>query len=169
MPGKPPKAGGGSVAPSRDEGIKVVATNRKARHEYHIIETYEAGLALLGPEVKSLRAGRVSMAEAYAQVQDEEAFLLQAHISPYDQANRFNADPTRTRKLLMHKREIRRLAGKIQEKGLTLIPLRIYFRKGKAKIEIALARGKKSFDKRAAVARRDAEREMERARARRDD
>jgi SsrA-binding protein len=149
-----------------EDDIKVVATNRKARHEYHILDTFEAGIALLGPEVKSLRAGRVSLAEAYAQIKDEEAFLLQTHISPYDQANRFNTDPRRTRKLLLHKKEIRRLMGKTEEKGLTLIPLRVYFRRGKAKVEIALARGKKFYDKRQSLARKDAQREMDRVRSR---
>lgn len=150
-----------------EDDIKLIATNRKARHEYHILETFEAGIALLGPEVKSLRAGRVSLSEAYAQIQNEEAFLLQAHISPYDQANRFNTDPKRTRKLLLHKREIRRLVGKTEEKGLTLIPLRVYFRGGRVKIEIGLARGKKLYDKRQSLARKDAQREMDRVRSRR--
>jgi SsrA-binding protein len=152
-----------------EDDIKIIATNRKARHEYQILDTFEAGIVLLGPEVKSLRAGRVSLAEAYAQIQNEEAFLLQAHISPYDQANRFNTDPRRTRKLLFHKKEIRRLMGKTEEKGLTLIPLRIYFRGGKAKVEIALARGKKLYDKRQSLARKDAQREMDRVRSRKFD
>jgi SsrA-binding protein len=156
-----------AVPGTGDDGVRVIATNRKARHEYHILETYEAGIALLGPEVKSLRAGRVSLSEAYAQIQNEEAFLLQLHISPYDQANRFNVDPMRTRKLLLHKKQIRRLVGKTEEKGLTLIPLRIYFRGAHAKVEIALARGKKLYDKRQSLARKDAQREMERVRSRR--
>jgi SsrA-binding protein len=157
--GSPAKGQGG------EEDIKIIATNRKARHEYHILDTLEAGIALLGPEVKSLRAGRVSMTDAYAQLKGEEAFLLQMHISPYEQANRFNTEPKRTRKLLLHKKEIRRLLGKTEEKGLTLIPLRIYFRRGRVKVEIGLARGKKLFDKRQSLARKDAQREIERVRS----
>lgn len=156
----PDKAQGG------ENGIKLVASNRKARHEYHILDTFEAGMVLTGPEVKSLRAGRAALGDAYAQIKDEEAFLYQMHISPYEQANRFNVEPKRVRKLLLHKREIRRLIGRTEEKGLTLIPLRIYFRRGRVKIEIGLAKGKKLYDKRESLARKDAQREMERLRSR---
>jgi SsrA-binding protein len=143
-----------------DEPIKIIAQNRRARHEYHIIETFEAGLVLQGTEVKSLRGGKASLPESYARVENGEVFLLNAHIDEYDQGNRFNHDPIRRRKLLMHRREINRLIGRVEERGLTLVPLRMYFRRGKAKVELALARGKKTYDKREAIARREAEREM---------
>jgi SsrA-binding protein len=155
------------LARSADAPVRVVTTNRKARHDYEILETLEAGLVLTGPEVKSLRAGRVSMSDAYGQIQDGEAFLINLHISPYDQAHHVDQDPRRRRKLLLHKREIRRLTGKIQERGLTLVPLRIYFRGPYAKVELALARGRKRYDKREAIARKDARREIDRVRARR--
>ncbi|MGB9803436.1 SsrA-binding protein SmpB [Desulfofundulus sp.] len=143
---------------------KVVTVNRKARHDYHILETYEAGIALTGTEVKSLRAGRANLQDSFARVENAELFLYNMHISPYDQGNRFNHEPKRTRKLLMHKREILRLLGKSREKGLALIPLKVYFNdRGKAKVELALARGKKVYDKREDMAARDARREMERA------
>ncbi|MCS5696519.1 SsrA-binding protein SmpB [Desulfofundulus thermocisternus] len=143
---------------------KVVAVNRKARHDYHILETYEAGIALTGTEVKSLRAGRANLQDSFARVENAELFLYNMHISPYDQGNRFNHEPKRTRKLLMHKKEILRLLGKSREKGLALIPLKVYFNdRGKAKVELALARGKKVYDKREDMAARDAKREMERA------
>jgi SsrA-binding protein len=143
-----------------DEPIKVIAQNRRARHEYHILETFEAGLALHGTEVKSLRLGKASLPESYARVENGEVFLLNAHIDEYDRGNRFNHDPTRRRKLLLHRREINRLIGRVEERGLTLVPLRMYFRRGKAKVELALARGKKTHDRREAIARREAEREM---------
>ncbi|AEG16766.1 MULTISPECIES: SsrA-binding protein SmpB [Desulfofundulus] len=143
---------------------KVVTVNRKARHDYHILETYEAGIALTGTEVKSLRAGRANLQDSFARVENAELFLYNMHISPYDQGNRFNHEPKRTRKLLMHKKEILRLLGKSREKGLALIPLKVYFNdRGKAKVELALARGKKVYDKREDMAARDAKREMERA------
>ena len=144
--------------------MKVIATNRKARHDYQIIETMEAGIVLVGTEVKSLRDGRANLKDSYAAVEREEIFLHNAHISHYDKGNRFNHDPIRTRKLLMHAREIKRLIGKTQEKGLTLVPLRLYFNdNGVVKIELGLARGKKSFDKRRDIAERDAKRELDRA------
>ncbi|SHI56382.1 SsrA-binding protein SmpB [Desulfofundulus thermosubterraneus] len=143
---------------------KVVTVNRKARHDYHILETYETGIALTGTEVKSLRAGRANLQDSFARVENAELFLYNMHISPYDQGNRFNHEPKRTRKLLMHKKEILRLLGKSREKGLALIPLKVYFNdRGKAKVELALARGKKVYDKREDMAARDAKREMERA------
>jgi SsrA-binding protein len=142
---------------------KIVATHRKARHLYEILETVEAGLELVGPEVKSLRAGRANLSDAYARIRRGEAFLVNAHISPYEQAGRENPDPKRERRLLLHKAEIRRLGGKVAERGLTLVPLRLYFRDGIAKVELALARGKKSFDKRETLRRREAERALQRA------
>lgn len=140
-----------------------MAVNRKARHDYHIEETYEAGIVLTGTEIKSIRAGRVNIRDSYARVDNGEVFLLNAHVSPYDQGNRYNHDPLRPRKLLLNKREIRQLHSKTQEKGLTLIPLRIYLKNGRAKLELAVARGKKLYDKREDIASRDAKREMERA------
>lgn len=146
------------------KGNKVVANNRKARHEFFIEETYEAGLALTGTEVKSLRIGRANLQDSFARVENGEVLLYNMHISPYEQGNRFNHDPERVRKLLLNKSEIRRLIGKTQEKGLTLIPLKIYFNsRGLAKLELALAKGKKIYDKRATLAERDAKREMEKA------
>ena len=123
-----------------DDGTKVVARNRKARHEFEILETYEAGMALKGPEVKSLRDGQVSFQDSFARVSGGEIWLHSLHISPYEQANRANVDPTRVRKLLLHKHEIRGLVGKVEEKGLTLVPLEIYFTRGVAKVRIGLAR-----------------------------
>ena len=143
--------------------VKTVTENRKARHEYHIIETYEAGLALTGTEVKSLRAGRANLRDSYARVENGELLLYNMHISPYEQGNRFNHEPKRTRRLLMHKYEIMRLLGKTREKGLALVPLKVYFKNGLAKVELALARGKKIHDRREDIAMRDARREIERA------
>lgn len=145
------------------ETIKVATENRKARHDYHIEETMEAGLVLTGTEVKSLRLGRANLRDSYAEIKNNEVFLVNSHISPYEQGNRFNHDPLRPRKLLLHRSEIRRLIGKVKERGYTLIPLKIYFKKGKAKVELALARGKKLYDKREDMLERDARREMERA------
>lgn len=142
---------------------RTVVANRRARHDYHLEETYEAGLQLLGSEVKSLRAGRASLQDAYAKVRGGELWLVNMHISPYEQAGPFNHDPLRPRKLLLHKAEIRRLVGKVKERGYTLIPLRVYFRRGLAKVELALARGKKQFDKRADIRKREAERQIARA------
>ena|SRR3989304_316709 len=141
---------------------KIVATNKKARYEYHILETYEAGIALKGTEVKSLRAGQASLKEAYARVENGEAMIHGLHIAPYAQGNIANHEPKRPRKLLLHKREIMKLLGKTQERGLTLVPLKIYFRDGRAKLELALARGKAVHDKRRDIAEREARREIER-------
>jgi SsrA-binding protein len=145
------------------QGIKVVTDNRKARHDYHILETFEAGISLQGTEVKSLRGGKANLNDAFARIEDGEIFLYNMHISPYEQGNRFNHDPKRPRKLLMHKYEINKLFGTVKEKGLTLIPLRVYFSKGKAKVELALAQGKKLYDKRQDLAAKDARKDMDRA------
>ena len=141
---------------------KVISKNRKARHDYHIEETYEAGIVLTGTEVKSVRNSRVNLKDSFARVEGGELFLYNMHISPYDPGNRYNHEPLRVRKLLMHKSEIGRLAGKIQEKGYALIPLKIYFKKSLIKIELGLARGKKLYDKRRDIAERDSKREVER-------
>jgi SsrA-binding protein len=140
-----------------------IAVNRQARHNYFIDEIYEAGIALVGSEVKSLRAGKANLKDGFARVQRGEAFLLNVHISPYPGANQFNHEPTRTRKLLLHSREIERLTGKTKERGFTLIPLRLYFKNGKAKVELGLARGKKLYDKRDTLRRKEADREVERS------
>jgi len=143
-------------------GIKVIATNRKAKHEYFLLDTYEAGMVLKGSEIKSIRAGQISLAQAYVSVENNEAWLINSHIAPYNEASRNNHDPLRARKLLLHRSEIRKLADKVRQKGATVVPLRIYLKDGKAKLEIALARGKKQYDKRAEIAKRDAQREMDR-------
>jgi SsrA-binding protein len=145
------------------ESDKVVATNRRARFEYHLEETYEAGLVLTGTEVKSLRSGRASLQEAFARVEGGEVWLHHLHIPPYAAGNIFNHDPLRTRKLLLHRSEVRRLFGKVQQKGYTLVPLRLYFKRGIVKVELAVARGKRQYDKRAAIARREADRQIEKA------
>ncbi|HEX7592887.1 MAG TPA: SsrA-binding protein SmpB [Anaerolineae bacterium] len=145
------------------ENVKVLATNRKAYHDYHIEETQEAGVVLTGTEIKSVRAGSVNLRDSYAQVRNGELWLSNVHIAPYEPASKQNVDPYRDRKLLMHRKEILRLFGRVQEKGLTLIPLRMYLNKNRAKVEIALARGKKQYDKREAIAKRDSAREIERA------
>jgi len=145
-----------------NENIKIVATNRKARHDYEVLDTFEAGIVLQGTEVKSLRQGKANLKDSYATIKNGEVFLLNMHISPYEQGNVYNHDPTRTRKLLLHKSEINRLIGKVEEKGMTLIPLKLYFKRGKAKVELALARGKKLYDRRRDIAKRDAERELRR-------
>lgn len=150
------------MAQGRSDGRKVVARNKKARHEYEILDTYEAGLVLRGPEVKSIRAGKVSLAEAFARVDDGEAWLHGMHVTPYDPAARWNDDPVRPRKLLLHGSEIRRLIGATQEKGLALVPLELYFRRGYAKIDLALGRGKKLHDKRETLKRKTHQREMQR-------
>jgi SsrA-binding protein len=142
---------------------KTVARNKKALHDYHIVDTYEAGVVLAGPEVKSIRAGKVSLNEAFARVDGNEAWLYGLHISPYDPASRWNVDPTRERKLLLHRREIRRLIGATQQEGFTLVPLELYLKEGRVKVGIALARGKKNYDKRDDMKKRDAEREIQRA------
>jgi SsrA-binding protein len=146
----------------KPDAERVIATNRKARHEYSILETFEAGIALKGAEVKSLRQGRASLQESYAALKNGEVWLLDMHISPYEQAADDSYEPTRKRKLLLHKKEIRRLVGKLAEKGLTLIPLRVYFKNGIAKVELALAKGKRAYDKREAIKRREALRDLER-------
>jgi len=145
------------------ETERLVATNRRARHEFHIEETYEAGLVLTGTEVKSLRAGRASIQDAHARVEDGEVWLYHMHIPPYEAGNIFNHDPLRRRKLLLHRREVDRLSGRVQQKGYTVVPLRVYFRRGLAKVEIGLARGKRQYDRREAIAEREARRRMERA------
>jgi SsrA-binding protein len=145
-------------------GEKLICLNKKARHNYFIEATYEAGLSLLGTEVKSLREGRANIGDSYAKIKNGEVFLVDVHISPYSFGNRFNHDPLRPRKLLLHKREIRRLIGKVQERGFSLIPLRLYFSDGKAKVELGLGKGKKLFDKRETLKRKTMERDMERGR-----
>jgi SsrA-binding protein len=148
---------------ARASGDKLIVDNRRARHEYHLLERVEAGLVLTGTEVKSLRDGRATLQQAYAEVRDGEAWLVGAHISVYDQGNIANHDPDRDRKLLLHRGEVDSLAGKVRERGLTLVPTRLYFRDGRAKVELALARGKELRDKRRDLAKREASREMERA------
>ncbi len=143
----------------------VTITNRRAWHDYHIGETFEAGIVLSGTEVKSLRQGRASLQEAYCRVEGGEVYIIGMHITPYEQGNRFNLDPVRPRKLLLHREEIRRIERQLQQKGYTLIPLKLYFVRGYAKLQIALARGKKLYDKREAIAKRDAELERRRAEA----
>jgi SsrA-binding protein len=140
-----------------------IAVNRRARHEYHIEETFEAGIALLGSEVKALRQGKANLKDSYGRLKGNEVWLWNAHISPYGPASQFGHEPTRTRKLLLHRGEISRLNGKVKERGLTLIPLRLYFKNGRAKVELGLARGKKQHDKREAIKEREIRREMDRA------
>jgi SsrA-binding protein len=143
-------------------GEKVVARNRRARHEYFILETYEAGVALKGSEIKSIRAGQISLAEAYVRIDGKEAWLEDAHIAPYEQASIYNHEPLRPRKLLLHSSEIRKLWNTVRQKGVTIIPLSVYLKNGRAKVEIAVAKGKKLYDKRAEIAKRDTNREIER-------
>ena len=150
------------MAEARDKSRKLVATNRRARFEYEILDTYEAGLVLRGPEVKSLRAGKASLSDAYAVVRRGEMYLVNAHISPYEEAGRENPDSRRERKLLLHRAEIARLAGDVSEKGFTVVPLSLYFKDGRAKVELALARGKKLHDKRETIRRREEDREVQR-------
>ncbi len=147
---------------NRNVNIKVVATNRKAKFEYFLLEEFEAGIALKGSEIKSIRAGQMSIKEAYIRVDEREAWLMEAYIAPYAEANRFNHEPRRPRQLLLHKREIRKMRDVARQKGLTIIPTKVYLKGGRAKIEIALARGKKLHDKRHAIAARDVERDMKR-------
>jgi SsrA-binding protein len=144
------------------DNVKTVATNRKAGFEYFLMERFEAGLALQGSEIKSIRAGQISLAEAYVETDGREAWLVEAHIAPYIQANRFNHEPKRRRRLLLHKKEIRRLWNDVRQKGVTIVPLKVYLKDGRAKLEIALAKGKKLHDKRDAIAKRDQERESAR-------
>jgi SsrA-binding protein len=147
---------------TRDDHVKIICKNRKAHFNFEIEETFEAGIALLGSEVKSLRNGKANLSDAYAKFIGGEVFLVDAHISPYEQASRQNHDPLRNRKLLLHKREIRKLFGKVSERGFSLIPLKLYFKNGKVKVEMALARGKKVYDKREAIKKKDQRRELER-------
>jgi len=143
--------------------IQVIATNRRAAHDYHLEKRYEAGLVLTGTEVKSIRAGRVSLKEGYVQPRDGELWLIDVHIAPYDPAGKYVHEPKRPRKLLLHRWEINRLISRVRERGYTIVPLRLYLKQGRAKVEIALARGKREYDKRQAIARRDAQRDVERA------
>jgi SsrA-binding protein len=142
---------------------KTVVLNRKASHDYHLLKSYEAGLSLLGTEIKSIRLGHVSIREAYVRPQDDSLWLIGAHIAQYAPASRMNHEPTRARRLLLHKKEIREMLRELQTSGGTIVPIRVYLKKGKAKLEIALARGKKAYDKRAAIAKREADRAMQRA------
>lgn len=150
----------------KEVGRKVIASNRKARHDYAITDTYEAGVVLMGTEVKSLRLGRASLVDSFATVDDGEVWLRGLHIPEYDRGTWTNHEPRRTRKLLLHKSEILRLIGKTKESGLSLVPLSMYFKDGKVKVEIGLGRGKKAYDKRQAIAKRDADREISRAHGR---
>jgi len=152
---------------NRKSGRKVIAQNKKARHDYAIVDTFEAGIALTGTEVKSLRLGRASLVDGFATIDDGEVWLRNVHIPEYEQGSWTNHEPRRTRKLLLHRGEILRLIGKTKESGLTLVPLALYFSAGKVKVELALARGKRSYDKRQDLARRDADREVRRALGRR--
>ncbi|HEY3128639.1 MAG TPA: SsrA-binding protein SmpB [Acidobacteriota bacterium] len=142
------------------ETEKVVASNKKAFHDYHIFDRYEAGIVLSGTEVKSLREARINLKDSYAQIKNNEIYLVNCHISPYSHGNRENPDPTRTRKLLLHRQEINKLIGKSVEKGFTLVPLRVYFKEGRAKVEIAVVKGKKMYDKRETQRRKESDREL---------
>lgn len=146
-----------------NNNIKIIANNKKARHDYFILEEYEAGIVLKGTEVKSVRQGKVSIKESYCQINNAEVFIFGMHISPYEQGNIYNVDPLRTRKLLLNKKEILKLIGKTKEKGLTLVPLKVYLKYGLVKLEIGLAKGKKIYDKRETIAKKDAERRMRQA------
>ena len=147
------------MSPPRQDGEKLIAANRKATHDYFILDKLEAGIALVGTEVKSIREGRINLKESHGMVKDGEVYLLNCHISPYSHGTSSNHDPTRARKLLLHRNEIRKLIGKTQEKGLTLVPLRVYLKRGRIKVELGLARGKKLFDKRESERRKTADRE----------
>lgn len=144
------------------EGIKIITTNRKARHEYHISESLEAGISLLGTEVKSLREGRANLQEAYCNFKDGELMLVQCHISPFKHGGHFNHDPLRPRKLLLHKRELKKWEAKLKQKGFTIVPLKLYFKAGKVKVEIGLVKGKKLYDKRSDIADRESKRKLDR-------
>jgi SsrA-binding protein len=146
-----------------EDGILIIAQNRKARYDYHAIDTWEAGIVLEGTEVKSLRNGKANLVDSYARVDGNEVFIHNLHIGEYDQGNQFNHEPMRKRKLLLHRHEINRLRGRVEEKGLTLIPLKVYFKRGRAKVEIALAKGKREYDRRRDIAQRDARRDMDKA------
>jgi SsrA-binding protein len=156
-----------AASSNRPVGRKLIAQNRKARHDYSIVDVYEAGIMLTGTEVKSLRLGRASLVDGFASIDDGEVYLRNVHIPEYEQGSWTNHEPRRVRKLLLHKAEILRLIGKTKESGLTLVPLSIYFSAGKVKVELALARGKRSYDKRQDLAKRDADREVQRALGRR--
>ncbi len=147
---------------SDPDDVQPIASNRRARRDYEVLDTFEAGISLLGPEVKSLRAGRANMADAYAIVRGGEVFLRNLHIAPYEEAGKANPEPTRERKLLLHRQEIRKLNTKVAERGLTIVPLGLHFRGGRAKVEIALARGKRSYDKRQQIRKREQDREVAR-------
>lgn len=149
------------------EAVKLITSNRRARHDYAILDTFEAGLVLTGTEVKSLRDGKASLQEAYARIDRDEIWLVGMHVPEYSHGNRQNHEPTRTRKLLLHRKEIERLRGLLEQKGLTLVPLRLYWKDGRAKVELGLGRGKKDYDRRQDVAKREAQREIERAMSRR--
>src|SRR6266571_1048136 len=152
-----------TMVAEKEEARESIARNRRARHDYQILDTWEAGIVLTGSEVKSLRNGKANISDAYGIVHEGEVQLLNLHISPYEQASYFNHDPTRTRKLLLHRREIRKMIGAVERQGLTLIPLELYFKRGKAKVALALGKGKKLYDKRADEKRRDDERDIQRA------
>ncbi len=145
------------------KGVKVAATNRKARHDYFILERFEAGIELMGTEVKSIRAGRVNLKDAFCQVKNGELFVYNMHVSPYEQGNRFNGEPLRDRRLLMHKREIRKLQAAVMQDGFALVPLSLYFKNSRVKVEVGVCKGKKLYDKRSSMAERDTKREMDRA------
>jgi SsrA-binding protein len=157
----------GAKAKDKGAGAGRIATNRRARHAYEVLDTFEAGIQLRGPEVKSLRAGQANLTDGFAFVRGGEMFLRGVHISPYAQASRDNVDPDRERKLLLHRQEIQKLAGKVAERGLTLVPLSLYWKEGRAKVELGLVRGRKTIDRREVVKKREHEREMDRARRRR--
>jgi len=142
---------------------KIVATNRKAHFEYFLLEHFEAGVSLLGTEIKSIRAGQISLAEAFVKIDGRDAWLMNAHIAPYESANRYNHEPRRPRRLLLHRREIRELWDAVRQKGVTIVPVQVYLKEGRAKVDIAIAKGKKQYDKREEIAKRDAERESGRA------
>jgi len=147
---------------SQDPDKQLIASNRRARYDYEIVDTFEAGIVLVGPEVKSLRAGKANLSDSYAMIRRGEAWLMNCHISPYDKAGRDNPDPRRERKLLLHRNELGRLQGKLAEKGLTLIPLQLYFKNGRAKAQLGLARGKRRYDKRQTIRKREEDREIKR-------
>jgi len=147
---------------SQDSDKQLIASNRRARYDYEIVDTFEAGIVLVGPEVKSLRAGKANLSDSYAMIRRGEAWLMNCHISPYDKAGRDNPDPRRERKLLLHRNELGRLQGKLAEKGLTLIPLQLYFKNGRAKAQLGLARGKRRYDKRQTIRKREEDREIKR-------
>ena len=145
-----------------DKNIKIVSTNRKAGFDYYLLEKFEAGISLQGSEIKSIRAGQMSLKEAFVRIEPTEAWLMDAHIAPYGPASRFNHEPVRPRRLLLHKKQLRELWENVRQKGMTVVPTRVYLKEGRAKVEIALARGKKAYDKRATIAKRDQAREAER-------